>query len=368
MSETAPDELYRQLQEHLDKQPVGFPRAEDGSEIRVLKAFFTDPSEARMALCMSAIPSDARSIFRRAKRKAGMESVEETREKLDAMVKKGLIHYWDEPGTGKRLYMLMPLAVGFFEFSVDNLTREQAEAFDQYMGTFVNEYNKFPQMRTIPIDAAITHENEVMAYDDVFKLIEEYPGPFGVAECVCSQEKKLLGHECEFGWTERCMTNSQWYIDEGHAREISKEEAVEIVKKAMGMGLVVQPGNTQHLGFFCLCCKDCCGILTNARKLPKPAQFFHTNFYSEVDPDECSACETCADACPMDAIAVESVAVVDRDRCIGCGVCVAACPAGAIKLRDKEEKHVPPKDLMHMYQTIMETKARRARESKDQSD
>jgi hypothetical protein len=33
--------IYRDLQKHLDKMPIGFPSTEDGSDLKVLKAFFT---------------------------------------------------------------------------------------------------------------------------------------------------------------------------------------------------------------------------------------------------------------------------------------------------------------------------------------
>ena len=39
------DELYRKLQQHLDRMPVGFPATESGVEIRILRQLFT-PEEA----------------------------------------------------------------------------------------------------------------------------------------------------------------------------------------------------------------------------------------------------------------------------------------------------------------------------------
>jgi electron transport complex protein RnfB len=42
-------DVYRKLQEHLDKMPIGFPKADSGSDIRVLKHLFT-PEEAKLAL------------------------------------------------------------------------------------------------------------------------------------------------------------------------------------------------------------------------------------------------------------------------------------------------------------------------------
>ena len=43
------DELYRELQRHLDRMPVAYPATESGVEIRILKQLFT-PEEARLAL------------------------------------------------------------------------------------------------------------------------------------------------------------------------------------------------------------------------------------------------------------------------------------------------------------------------------
>ncbi|MFX1340874.1 MAG: hypothetical protein ACFFDK_19850 [Promethearchaeota archaeon] len=41
-------DVYRELQQHLDKFPVGFPATESGAEIRILKHLFT-PEEAKIA-------------------------------------------------------------------------------------------------------------------------------------------------------------------------------------------------------------------------------------------------------------------------------------------------------------------------------
>ncbi len=41
-------DVYRELQQHLDKLPIGFPATETGVEIRILKQLFT-PEEAKAA-------------------------------------------------------------------------------------------------------------------------------------------------------------------------------------------------------------------------------------------------------------------------------------------------------------------------------
>jgi formate hydrogenlyase subunit 6/NADH:ubiquinone oxidoreductase subunit I len=47
--------------------------------------------------------------------------------------------------------------------------------------------------------------------------------------------------------------------------------------------------------------------------------------------DECTACGTCMDTCPSDAIREgDPKYSIDVEACIECGACVDACPAEAI--------------------------------------
>jgi len=45
-------DIYRKLQKHLDQMPIGFPRAESGSDIRLLKHLFT-LEEAKIAIFLN---------------------------------------------------------------------------------------------------------------------------------------------------------------------------------------------------------------------------------------------------------------------------------------------------------------------------
>ncbi|NLA15692.1 MAG: 4Fe-4S binding protein [Bacteroidales bacterium] len=46
--------------------------------------------------------------------------------------------------------------------------------------------------------------------------------------------------------------------------------------------------------------------------------------------EDCTACGTCIDECPVDAISAGDIYVIDADECIDCGACAAVCPVGAI--------------------------------------
>jgi ferredoxin len=133
------------------------------------------------------------------------------------------------------------------------------------------------------------------------------------------------------------------YVEEGWARRLTQEEALEIARKNEEEGLVLMPGNQQEAAFMCACCTDCCSMLSMMKFVPKPAAVVASNFFAQVDGALCKGHATCVERCPTDAITLEDlVSTVDLVRCIGCGLCVPSCPEGAIRLVRKDEEVVPP--------------------------
>ena len=51
---------------------------------------------------------------------------------------------------------------------------------------------------------------------------------------------------------------------------------------------------------------------------------------AHVISDDCVACGTCIDECPVGAISEGDIYVIDADACVGCGTCAGACPNEAI--------------------------------------
>ena len=51
-----------------------------------------------------------------------------------------------------------------------------------------------------------------------------------------------------------------------------------------------------------------------------------------VITDACTACGTCVETCPVEAISEgDPIYKIDADTCVDCGQCVDACPSDAIK-------------------------------------
>lgn len=47
--------------------------------------------------------------------------------------------------------------------------------------------------------------------------------------------------------------------------------------------------------------------------------------------DECTACGTCIDECPVEAITEGDIYKIDPDLCTDCGACADVCPVEAIE-------------------------------------
>jgi Na+-translocating ferredoxin:NAD+ oxidoreductase subunit B len=348
------DELYRALQRHLDRMPVAYPATESGVEIRILKQLFT-PDEARLALRLSAIPETLGTIHRRTRRQMSREQLSEA---LDRMAEKGSIQKL--PGKKGPRYGKMPLALGMYEAQVDRLTpeleRDVRAYFDEAYGREMFG-PRTPQMRIVPVNKSIPVEHAVARYDDIRGFVESIPGPFAVIPCVCRQGRALTGTPCKqtseprnclmFGVAAKMMT------EKGIARPVSKEEMLGFLEQADREGLVLEPQNTADPLFVCCCCGCCCGVLTMAKKLPKPAEFFQADFLAVVDPEKCQVCGTCETRCQMEAIdGDDGPPVVAEERCIGCGLCVTTCPSEAMSLQKKERRPPPPKDTATLYTTM----------------
>lgn len=356
------EQVYIKLQRHLDSQAVGFPATKSGSEIRILKHIFS-PQEAEIATCLTYKPEPIEMVFERARYL--VESPEKLSELLDRIGKKGGIEL--KIKGGKRLYCNAPLVVGMYEFQLGKLTPEFIKDFDEYTSgkKFGIEFisTKLPQMRTIPIARSIQPQHNVSTFDELTMLLQQAEAPFAVFECICRQKKTLLGKPCQI--TERketCLavgSMAQAALRMGMGKEITLDESMSILEQNQKQGLVLQPSNTEKAEFICSCCGCCCGMLGMHKNLPKPLDFWASNFYAVVDTDTCDGCGNCEKRCQVGAASVsekKQIASVDLNRCIGCGVCIPTCPQKAISLQKKPTEVRPPQTKEDLYDIIMSHK------------
>lgn len=325
-----------------------FPRTESGVELDLLKALFTE-EEARAALSLSAVAEPIEAIRRR----VGNTDAEGLAELLDNLARKGAINTGVTRVGSRRMrtYGLAPLVIGMFEFQVDKLTPEYVRDFRAYLDEgFRESIVGVPtaQVRTVPVRAEFASGRRVARYENIREYVASHPGPFSVINCVCRQSAEILGEACSTSAThETCLMIGG--VAE-HGREITADEVLSILDRAEREGHVLQPQNSRRPGFICCCCRDCCEILRNARKLPRPADAVPSAFSASIDGARCTECGLCLKRCPMGAITLTGrCATVTEDRCIGCGLCATTCPADAVSLVRRKKRPRTPRTTTSMY-------------------
>ncbi len=337
---------YRNLQRHLNKMPVGFPSTKSGVEINLLKSIFT-PEQAAVSTYLHYKHRNLDEIFESTRE--FVDSKEDLKRILDETVSNGGI--FRRKRNGEEQYALLPFLLwGMYEHQLKRLNQEFIKDCGEYlMGDFGLEMatGTIPKMRVIPVEQSIKIEHNVSTYDELRHLIKQAGDHIAIQECFCRKVGDMHGNSCDS--TDRrevCMSMgdlAELYVEEGWARRIDQEEALEIARKNEEEGLVMMPGNEQDPSFMCACCSDCCGMLSMMKNFPKPAEVVGSNFYAEVQQELCKGCGTCVSRCPIDAVIKNGSSKIDLKRCIGCGICVPSCPENAMLLLAKKKEVLPPR-------------------------
>ncbi len=355
------NDVYRKLQEHLNKMPVGYPATKTGVEINLLKKIF-NPDQARIAKYLDYKHKTVDQIFKTAN--SEVESKQELKQILGETVSNGGI--FRRKRNGKEQYALLPFILwGMYEHQLKRLNQDFLNDCGEYMmGEFGLELatSRLPKMRVIPIGESVEAEHHVSTYDELRHLIAQAGDHIAIQECFCRKVSDMQDKKCQA--TERrevCMSLgdlADLYVEEGWARKIDRKEALDIAEKNEEEGLVLMPGNEQEPTFLCACCSDCCGMLSMMKNFPKPADVVGSNYYAQVNTKLCKGCEICATRCPIEAVELENkLTSVDLKRCIGCGLCVPTCPENAMHLIKKDKETLPPKTEEEAFDTILAQKS-----------
>lgn len=334
---------YTRLAKHLDNLPGGFPPTKSGVEQRILRRLFT-PEEGRLATHLTLIPEEARVIARRARM-----PVADTAARLDQMARKGLIFNIVLKGR-PTLYTAAQFVIGIWEYHVNDLDPELIRDLNEYLPHLVSTWDKAPQLRTVPVGRSISAELTILPHERAEELVSAQKH-FLVAPCICRREHRILGKGCDkpeesclvFGW------GVDYYRRNGIGRVITKEETLEILRKADADGLVLQPSNAQKIINICCCCGCCCQVLKNVKKHPQPASLVSSPFVATQNGETCKNCGKCIPRCQMEALYLEDDRVLLKsERCIGCGLCISTCPTGSLSLSRKPVSEQPkvPKDYV----------------------
>lgn len=282
---------------------------ETDPEYMILEPVVTDEM-AEVALCMEfRKPMSAEEIA-----PLCGKTVEETSKLLWELAVAGVCFVNKKEGVDK--YWYDTWVPGIMEMMVNNKENvkkypqipEAFEAYGRVRGP--RTVGAFPVgvglMRVIPIEHAIDGETKRASYEEVSRYLNEND-IFSVSDCSCRTAREAMGEGCGHLKEDMCIQMghaAEYYIRTGRGREITREEAFEIIKRAEENGLMHQIPNLDGSGkthAICNCCGCSCLALRTAEMF-KNVDMVRSNYVSHVDKEKCVACGECVQVCPVNAL------------------------------------------------------------------
>lgn len=248
-----------------------------------------------------------------------------------------------------------------------------------------------PVFHSLPCDKSVTASGEILAYDDI-EAIFKSATTFAVTPCSC-RYTMLINDALEKGEeypsfadfandaladltlpdsdvrVETCLCTGDeaaFWIAQGTAREITQEQALDILRKNREDGFIIECTRESHGEYTCACRKGYCNVVAFWEALHEELGTLEnsmawnqlSDYRLEVDYDACVQCGTCANRCPMQAITMEAehngeaAYPLVSDMCFKCGQCAYVCPMEARKLVERPTEEclpIMPNNLVEDY-------------------
>lgn len=331
------EELYQRLSAQIGA-PAGSER------IPRLWKMICNEKEASLLLAMPGTVEDLA-------RKTGLPE-EEVASMVRTLFRKGVTFEKEKGGSVQ--YSMPRHLLQFHDASI--VWPEAPADFLELWGEFMEvEYPDFaravasmglePFTRVVPVEQTLEGGSRVIPADSAMKIVEQ-ARRLAVTKCTC----RLTSKKCSAP-VEVCLQlnrAAEYTIKRGSGREITVEEAKEILKKSEEAGLVhVTDNRASNEHIICNCCPCCCVALPYIKEIGSRVLLAPSRFLPEVNAETCTLCGVCIDACPVKALSFAQAGgrdsvQVKEDLCIGCGQCAYRCPEEAIDLKEiRNPEYVP---------------------------
>ena len=162
-------------------------------------------------------------------------------------------------------------------------------------------------MHVIPVEKAISANNESVKLEKISYWLQKYNGHMAAGICSCRYSRAKIGEGCAddpFEWCIQLGDMADYAVETGRARYVTKEEALEILKKAEDNGFVHQITNIDgedHIFDICNCDVKICNALRTSLLFNTP-NLSRSAYTAKVDPKNCVACGRCVESCPAGAV------------------------------------------------------------------
>jgi NAD-dependent dihydropyrimidine dehydrogenase PreA subunit len=356
-------DVYKRLAKHLSSLGMGYPEKEELLEI--LRENFTAlEAEVALAIPTRVIPFEPTPVSeitppQDISRKE-LESI------LSNLAQRGLLFSKKLKG-GSMGYALQQFGYGFpqtFFWKGVNTpnAKKMAELVAKYSGK--QQYHevygdtKTKAFRYLPAMASVEPEQHAVFPFEMMEEVIQKVKVIALVHCPCRATAQLIGKKKCDHILENCIKYdelAEYLIEKEIGKEISKKEALDVIRKSEEAGLVHMVDNAREgIKHTCNCCGCCCWNVGTIRrkKIPRDV-LMATYFLRETDKEKCTGCGECVEICPVQVIKMEGdFPVIDKEWCIGCGVCAVPCPVSAVKLVRKSDA-IPPKDFKELHQEIL---------------
>ena len=242
--------------------------------------------------------------------------MQEVQPLLDNLVYYGIFRRTHDETLGEDTYYMQIFAPGILEMMVNQKELlethpEVGRAFEEYtrnlaanMGAMIPD--GYGLMRVIPVESALEGIPGVNEFERISHYLDKYDR-FSVSPCSCRASRTSIGDGCGHLDEDMCIQmgkGAEHYIRSGRAKEITREQALEIIKRAEENGLMHDMVNIEEPGesaAICNCCACACfglrvGLMYGARDA------IRSNYVAEVDEAKCVACGQCVETCPGNAL------------------------------------------------------------------
>ena len=356
-------DIYGKLMRHLGNVGVGYPQIDDFLEV-LRKTITIEEAEIALGLPTRLPPFEVEDVDSIAE-KVGKNS-KKVENILERLAQKGFL-YKQKTDSGKTGYAFIQLGFGmpqifYWKGEITDKTKEIAPVLAKYLqkgGDVVSGTENVRLFRYIPVNKALGNALQAVYSYDMMEEVIKKAKKIAVVHCPCRETARLITESKCTHTLENCIKFNKmadFVLEKGYGREITKEEALNIIKDTEEEGLIHFVDNCQdEVQHNCNCCSCCCWNVSPIKNRLVPRDYIMATYYLRTtDKELCSGCGQCVKDCPLEIIEMaENLPIIDESICIGCGVCLLHCPTDAAKLKRKDE-NVPFQDFSILHNTAIQ--------------
>ena len=188
---------------------------------------------------------------------------------------------------------------------------------------------------TIPVNIDLGAQHRVYDLSEIKEILEKSER-YAVQDCGCKTRLDNCDSPRDVCLSINYYADEVLETDEYDSREISMEEALDVLRRSHEAGLV-------HMAYtmkgddvpflICSCCPCCCHTLGSLVRNGLHTEILTSKYIAEDDQGLCNDCGDCVESCVFQAREmVDDNLEFDGSKCFGCGLCVSECPTQAITL------------------------------------